>query len=125
VIYGTLDVYLPAVLFGAIGTGACCNICPTYPLAETVTRLETVRADFVFFAPQHLDRVRAAAAQAGVPTENLFVLDSSTTGEAVAGGAIRHWSSLLDLVNGPTFEWRRLSSEEAKTTTALLTHTSG
>ncbi|OGM50649.1 hypothetical protein ABOM_000777 [Aspergillus bombycis] len=125
VIYGTLDVYLPAVLLGAIGAGACCNICPTYPLPETVARLEAVQADFVFFAPQHLDCVRSAAAQAGVPTENLFVLDEFTTGQAVAAGAVQHWSSLLDQAKGPEYQWRRLSAEEAETTTALLTHTSG
>ncbi|KAE8147517.1 AMP-binding enzyme [Aspergillus avenaceus] len=123
VIYGTLNAYLPAVLLGAIGTGACCNISPSYPPPETVARLEAVNADFVFFAPQHLKCVRAAAERAGVPVANLYVLDDSVTGEEVEG--VQHWSALLDLAQGPDFEWKRLSEEEAKATTALLTHTSG
>ena len=117
----------PTVLFGAIGAGACCNICPAYPLAETVARFQTVSADFVFFAPEHRDVVTAAAKVAGVSTERLFILDGLSTDEAMgnANDLVAHWSSLLDLDEGPAFEWRRLSDEEAKTTTALLCHTSG
>jgi 4-coumarate--CoA ligase len=124
VIYGTLNVNFPAVLLGALGAGATCNICPAYPLAELVARLRMINADYVFFQPEHLETVTAAAKVAGVPVENLFVLDDFETCEEQKY-PVSHWSVLLDLVKGPNFQWRRLSEKEAKTTTALLCHTSG
>jgi hypothetical protein len=124
VIYGTLNVNLPAVLLGSIGAGASCNICPAYPLAETTARFQTLSADYVFFEPRHLETVTAAAKVAGIPTENLFVLDDFEICEELRY-PLPHWSLLLDLVDGPTFQWKRLSEEEAKTTTALFCHTSG
>ncbi|KAJ6000798.1 hypothetical protein N7481_001207 [Penicillium waksmanii] len=124
VIYGTLNVNLPAVLLGSIGAGASCNICPAYPLAETTARFQTLTADFVFFEPRHLETVTAAAKAAGIPAENLFVLDDFEKCEE-SRYPVSHWSLLLDLMDGPTFEWRKLSEEEAKTTTAMFCHTSG
>ncbi|PYI28862.1 AMP-binding enzyme [Aspergillus indologenus CBS 114.80] len=128
VIYGTLSTNLPTVLLGAIGAEASCNICPAHPLAEAVERLRTVGADFVFFAPEHLGLMVAAAAEAGLLASQLFIVDDidvSLTETAQADGAVSHWSVLLDRQNGPSYLWRKLSPEEARTTTALLTHTSG
>jgi 4-coumarate--CoA ligase len=124
VLYGTLNVYLPAVLLGALGAGASCNICPAYPLAETTARLRTIKADYVFFQPEHLETVTTAAKIAGVPDENLFILDESETCEKLQS-PVSHWASLLDLINGPSFQWKRLSDDESKKTTALFCHTSG
>lgn len=123
----TLNVNFPIVLLGAIGAGACCNISPAYPLAETATRLQTINADFVFFGPEHRELVTAAAKVAGVSTERLFILDGFDADQAKSdgNGLVAHWSSLLDFVEGPAFEWKRLSEEEARMTTALLCHTSG
>jgi hypothetical protein len=93
-------------------------------LAETTARLRTINADYVFFQPEHLETVTAAAKIAGVPDENLFILDESETCEKLQF-PVSHWASLLDLINGPSFQWKRLSDDESKKTTALFCHTSG
>ncbi|CAG8226572.1 unnamed protein product [Penicillium salamii] len=129
VIYGVLNINFPVVILGAIGAGAVCNICPAYPFDETVARFQTTNADYVFFAPDHRNVVTSAAKVAGISSECLFALDGSKIDEKVGNFhgncEVSHWSSLLDFTKGPSFQWRKLSEEEAKTTTALLCHTSG
>jgi acyl-coenzyme A synthetase/AMP-(fatty) acid ligase len=123
VIYGELTTRLPVVLLGSIAAGACCNICPPYPLEETAKRFSDVEADLVFFTPKHSAVVRAAAAQVGLAEKNLFILDHESVGFACGG--LQHWTAFLDSNQDPEFRWRRLSAEDAKNTSVLLMHTSG
>jgi hypothetical protein len=123
VIYGGLTTCLPVVLLGSIAAGACPNICPSYPLEQTAQRFSDIEPDLVFFTPQHGAVVRAAAAQVGLEEENLFVLGNESTEFALEG--MQHWTALLDVDSGPEFQWRRMSAQDAKITTAMLMHTSG
>ncbi|KAJ0422017.1 AMP-binding enzyme [Aspergillus carlsbadensis] len=126
-VYGTDNVHFSLAILGVLAAGAACNILPTSPVEYLVNRLRQLNCDTILFAPQDLETVRAAAKELGIPDERLFVVDEvlQNPEQTCCAGAVRHWSYLLDTPGRETYEWPRLSSEEAKNTTAFLIYTSG
>lgn len=120
-IYGNWTINFVVSLLGAIGAGAVCCVCPSNPPREAEICLGPLRPDFVLCAPEDIQKLHAVADKLEIPLKNVYSLDSSLEHH----GCADHWASLLDTEDGPAFEWPRLSSEEAKTKTAMLIYTSG
>ncbi|KAL3473299.1 hypothetical protein BJX99DRAFT_200518 [Aspergillus californicus] len=130
-VYGDANIHFPLAVLGVVAAGAACNLLAPGPVENLVSRLKQLDCDIVLCAPGDLGDVLAAARELGIPTERLFVVDGvlgggdwRSRGRSEKGDA-RHWSYLLDTPGGDDYEWPRLSSEEAKTTTAVLLYTSG
>lgn len=60
----------------------------------------------MLFAPPMLYEVRKTAKELNIPTDHLFVVDDSRTGESTPDG-IRHWCYLLDTPGSDLYQWRR------------------
>ncbi|CEL06997.1 hypothetical protein ASPCAL10164 [Aspergillus calidoustus] len=126
-VYGTDNIHFCLAVLGVIAAGASCNVLAVSPVDYLVSRLRQLDCDTILFAPPDVDTVRAAAEELGIPNERLFIVDEALDNSetTLAVGGIRHWSSLLDTPGRATYEWPKLSPEEAMTTTAFLIYTSG
>ncbi|RDW62536.1 hypothetical protein BP5796_10838 [Coleophoma crateriformis] len=123
-IYGDSNVHFQIVLLGALGAGASVNMCPTCPVQDLAFRIQQLEADFVFFSSDEIDKAYAAAADSNIPKERLFSIDHSTETREAQGND-PSWSSIFNFKDGLSFQWKRLSDEESKNTTALYVYTSG
>ncbi|KAL3454126.1 hypothetical protein BJX65DRAFT_262844 [Aspergillus insuetus] len=114
-------------VLGVIAAGAACNVLAVSPVEYLVNRLRQLDCDVILFAPQDLETVRAAAKEIGIPDERLFIVDKTLNNpnDSPDTGRIRHGNYLIDTPGHETYEWPKLSPEEAKSTTAFLIYTSG
>ncbi|KAL4899090.1 hypothetical protein BDW74DRAFT_171771 [Aspergillus multicolor] len=126
-IYGEANHNFPIAVLGAIAAGAAVNILASSAVEYLVSRLRQLECDIVLLSPREADieAVLEAAVEVGIPREKLFVVDESVheTGSTMKG--IQHWGTLLDILGGYEYEWPKLSSEQARSTTAVLLYTSG
>ncbi|KAL4997379.1 AMP-binding enzyme [Aspergillus recurvatus] len=126
-IYGEANIHFAIAVLGILAAGAEVNILASSPVEYLISRLQQLKCDIVLFSPEQAD-VEAVLGAAGVlriPSERLFIVDESLSGNGALRDEARHWSYLLDTPGGDLYEWPRLSSDEAKSTTAVLLYTSG
>ncbi|KAL4929880.1 uncharacterized protein BDV17DRAFT_51389 [Aspergillus undulatus] len=130
-VYGEANIHFPIAVLGAIAAGAAVNILAPSPAEYLVPRLRQLECDIVLLSPNQADieAVGEAARELGISAKRLFMIDEKFKKPSTSAGGPetgpRHWGALLDIPGGDEYEWPRLSSTEAKNTTAVLSYTSG
>jgi acyl-CoA synthetase (AMP-forming)/AMP-acid ligase II len=127
-------LFFPTVVMGvmmadAIFTGAN----PTYVPRELAYQLRDSGARYLFCAEGSLDTGLAAAKEAGLGVDRVFVFDDGTAtfeGRTVEKdtpeGKVRHWTSLLDTKeNGAAYAWPDLHTPEELDRVVALNYSSG
>ncbi|KAL4745423.1 hypothetical protein BDW72DRAFT_211451 [Aspergillus terricola var. indicus] len=126
-IYGEANIHFVIAMLGVLAAGAEANILASGPAEYLVSRLRQLKCDIVLFSPEREDflTVLDAAGVLGIPRERLFIVDESLDSSETLKDKVKHWSYLLDTPGGDLYEWPILSTDEAKSTTAVLLYTSG
>ncbi|KAF3009831.1 hypothetical protein E8E13_010345 [Curvularia kusanoi] len=127
-------LFFPAVVMGAImAEGVFTGANPTYIARELAYQLKDSGAKFLLCAEASLDTGIAAAKEAGLTADRVFVFDDGTAifdGRKVEKdtplGHIRHWTELLDTEqNGHTYAWPDLKTKEELDKVVALNYSSG
>ncbi|CDH52778.1 phenylacetyl-ligase [Lichtheimia corymbifera JMRC:FSU:9682] len=111
------DYEYPIPLLGAAAAGGASSPAnPNYTVHEILHQLTLTKAKVIIGHPDNIDRVLAAASQAGVPQPHIFVLGSHE---------IKGCQSFRVLLGKRRGEITKLTAEESKTTPAYLCFSSG
>ncbi|KAK4104110.1 acetyl-CoA synthetase-like protein [Parathielavia hyrcaniae] len=129
------SIFLGVLMAGGIVTGAN----PGFVPRELAYQLKDSEAKFLFVAEHATKTAFEAAAEVGLPRENIFVLGTATTPSAstlaqspTAGPGVRgrvdgarHWTELLagNLAQASTWSWQEPANPEE--TTCCLNYSSG
>ncbi|KAJ8105405.1 hypothetical protein OPT61_g10199 [Boeremia exigua] len=109
-------MFFPSMVMGVImAEGVFTGANPTYVARELAYQLKDSGAKFLICAEGSLDTGVAAAQEAGLAADRVFIFDDGTAtfeGRKVEKdtklGHIRHWTALLDSEqNGHKHHWRR------------------
>lgn len=126
--------FLAAVAAGGIFTGAN----PSYTARELAFQLKNSGARFCFASEESIDTAVAAADEAGMRREDVFVFDDSLIIADNNGGreywdkdgsefkkkfGVRHWSQIV--APSEQFSWRVFSTREECNATAAINYSSG
>jgi 4-coumarate--CoA ligase len=96
---------------------------PIYTVGEIVYQIQNTNAKVLLVHPSLLDTAIAAAKQANLPLNRLFQFNDSPS---PASKGVQDWFSILgsdDAAN--SYQWPKLSPEEARTTIATINYSSG
>lgn len=127
VLYGEGNINFPLALFGILAAGASCALPAYQPAVGLAFYLKRLEAHVVFCAPESEAEVQAAAHRVGIPHDRVFIVNESLSGSGAVTSALGtcHWSRLLEHPAFDSYQWPRLSPEEAKETVAVFFQTSG
>ncbi|KAF2278726.1 4-coumarate-CoA ligase-like protein [Westerdykella ornata] len=120
---------LGVIMAGGIFTGAN----PTYVVRELAYQLRDSGARYLVCAEGSLDTGLAAAKEAGLGADRIFIFDDGAAtfeGRRVERetpeGKIRHWTALLDSPEeGRAYSWLELSTDEELDRVVALNYSSG
>ena len=127
-------LFFPSVVMGVImAEGVFTGANPTYVARELAYQLTDSGAKILICAEGSLDTGVAAAKEAGLSAEQVFVFDDGKAtfdGRKVKKdtplGRIRHWTELLDTEqNGHVYAWPDLKSKEELDRVVALNYSSG
>ncbi|KNG82853.1 hypothetical protein ANOM_008636, partial [Aspergillus nomiae NRRL 13137] len=122
VLYGLWNYNFYIALLGSLGAGAVFYNSPPLHMGGSVSRLESLKPEYLFVGPESLDDIPDILSQMAHPPQHVYVVDTSTH-KGDAKYRYEHWSSLFDFNEG--FSWPRVCDERLKTTPALVLTTSG
>lgn len=95
----------------------------TVSSAEVKYQIQNTGAKIMLVDPTLLDTALGAAKEAGFPIDHMFLFDDT---ERPNMHGIRDWRTILGSEKeAETWRWRSLSSEQARTKTAVLNYSSG
>ncbi|KAF2005717.1 4-coumarate-CoA ligase-like protein [Amniculicola lignicola CBS 123094] len=122
-------VVMGVVMAGGIFTGAN----PTYVARELAYQLRDSGARYLVCAEGSLDTGLAAAKEAGLGADQVFIFDDGiatfegrTVEKATPQGTIRHWTTLLDSPEkGKAYHWEDLKTDEELDRVVALNYSSG
>ena len=122
--YSTNHIFIPVLYYAVVGSGRIFTGCnPAYGVNETSYQLANTGTKTVFVEPQFLDVVLQAAEKNGVGKERIFLFGDREL-QSVQG--VRDWRTILGSEEEASrYQWRRMSAQESKTTTAVLNYSSG
>ncbi|KAJ4305849.1 hypothetical protein N0V90_001381 [Kalmusia sp. IMI 367209] len=133
-LYSGNTLFFPAVMIGIIMAGGIyTGANPTYVARELAYQLRDSGAKYLLCAEGSLDTGIAAAKEAGLGPESIFVFDDGVATferrkieREALGGKIRHWTELLDSEeNGRAFHWPDLRTDEELDQVIALNYSSG
>ncbi|MCJ1398124.1 hypothetical protein MMC11_001321 [Xylographa trunciseda] len=123
------NIFFPVVLIGTIMAGGIfTGANPGYGARELAHQLRDSEAKFLFCATESLETGLNAAAQTGLPKDQIFVFDGELRAEFENQNlrGCRHWSTLLSSVEeGEKYEWNPCSSVEDADQACILNYSSG
>jgi acyl-CoA synthetase (AMP-forming)/AMP-acid ligase II len=127
-------LFFPAVVMGVIMAGGIfTGANPTYVTRELAYQLRDSGARYLICAEGSLETGIAAAKEAGMGAERVFIFDDGTatfegrTAERqTSEGKIRHWTALMDTEeNGRAYAWPDLKTDEELDRVVALNYSSG
>lgn len=127
-------LFFPVILMGTVMAGGIfTGANPTYVVRELAYQLRDSGARYLVCAEGSLDTGLAAAKEAGLGPERIFIFDDGVAtfeGRAVerqtSEGRIRHWTALLDPAEkARSYAWPELSTEEELDRVVALNYSSG
>jgi 4-coumarate--CoA ligase len=127
-------VFFPSVVMGVImAEGVFTGANPTYIARELAYQLKDSGAKYLICAEASLDTATAAAKEAGLSADQIFIFDDGAAtfdGRKVEKttelGKIRHWTSLLDSPEaGSRYHWPNLTSKDELDRVIALNYSSG
>ncbi|KAF2014930.1 acetyl-CoA synthetase-like protein [Aaosphaeria arxii CBS 175.79] len=127
-------LFFPSVVQGVIMAGGVfTGANPTYVARELAYQLKDSGARYLICAEGSLDTGIAAAKEAGLTADQVFVFDDGVAtfeGRKVEKksdlGTLRHWTALLDTEeNGRRYAWPDLRTEEELDQVIALNYSSG
>jgi acyl-CoA synthetase (AMP-forming)/AMP-acid ligase II len=133
-LYSGNTLFFPIVLLGVImAEGIFTGANPTYIARELAYQLKDSGARFMLCAEGSLDTGIAAAKEAGMGPERVFIFDDGIAtfeGRKVEKstelGHIRHWTELLDTPErGTAYHWPNLTTPEELDRVVALNYSSG
>lgn len=122
--YTRNHIFIPVFYLGVAGTGRIFTGCnPAYGVDETTYQLKNTGAKMVLVEPMFLDTVLKATERAGLPRDRIYLFSDKPC-ETQDG--IRDWRTMFGSEEeAERWQWRRMSAEESKSTTAVLNYSSG
>lgn len=133
-LYSGNTLFFPIVVLGVImAEGVFTGANPTYIARELAYQLKDSGARFMICAEGSLDTGIAAAKEAGMGAERVFIFDDGLAtfeGRKVEKstelGHIRHWTELLDTPErGSAYSWPNLQTPEELDRVVALNYSSG
>jgi len=127
-------LFFPSVVMGVImAEGIFTGANPTYVARELAYQLTDSGAKYLICAEASLDTGVAAAKEAGLSAEQVFIFDDGSATfdgrkmeKDTALGRIRHWTELLDTEqNGHVYAWPDLKTKEELDRVVALNYSSG
>jgi 4-coumarate--CoA ligase len=127
-------LFFPSVVMGVImAEGIFTGANPTYIARELAYQLKDSGAKYLICAEASLDTGIAAAKEAGLSADQVFIFDDGTAtfdGKKVEKttdlGRIGHWTSLLDSPEaGSKYHWPNLTSKDELDRVIALNYSSG
>ncbi|KAJ4987637.1 AMP-binding enzyme [Stagonosporopsis vannaccii] len=127
-------LFFPSVVMGVImAEGVFTGANPTYVARELAYQLKDSGAKYLICAEGSLDTGIAAAQEAGLSADEVFIFDDGVAtfqGRKVERdtklGHIRHWTTLMDTEqNGHVYAWPDLKSPEELDRVVALNYSSG
>ncbi|OAK95611.1 acetyl-CoA synthetase-like protein [Phaeosphaeriaceae sp. SRC1lsM3a] len=127
-------LFFPSVIMGVImAEGIFTGANPTYVARELAYQLKDSGAKYLICAEGSLDTGIAAAKEAGLSADQVFIFDDGTAtfdGKVVEKttelGRLRHWTSLLDTPEaGAEYHWPNLTTPEELDRVIALNYSSG
>jgi 4-coumarate--CoA ligase len=127
-------LFFPSVVMGVImAEGIFTGANPTYVARELAYQLTDSGAKYLICAEVSLDTGVAAAKEAGLSSDQVFIFDDGTatfdgqTVEKDSGiGKLRHWTELLDSKeNGAKYHWPNLTTKDELDRVIALNYSSG
>lgn len=122
--YSTNHIFIPVLYYATVGSGRIFTGCnPAYGANETAYQLANTGAKTVFVEPQFLDVVLQAAEKNGLSKDRIFLFSDR---ECNTSRGVRDWRTILGSEEEASrHQWRRMTAQESKTTTAVLNYSSG
>ncbi|KAF1927760.1 acetyl-CoA synthetase-like protein [Didymella exigua CBS 183.55] len=127
-------LFFPSVIMGVImAEGVFTGANPTYVARELAYQLKDSGAKFLVCAEGSLDTGIAAAKEAGLSADSVFIFDDGnatfdgrTVEKSTELGHVRHWTALLDSkANGDAYAWPDLKTPEELDRVVALNYSSG
>lgn len=80
-LFSNNTIWYPVAMFGVVrGGGVISGASPAYGVEEMAYALKTAKAKFLFTVPKSMEVASKAAAAAGLPKENVFLLEGEVAG---------------------------------------------
>ncbi|ERF68573.1 hypothetical protein EPUS_04671 [Endocarpon pusillum Z07020] len=119
-------IYFPLVALGTIAAGGVfTSLLPEFKTRKIASYLQDTSARYILASKDFLDILLAAADQSNFPKASILVFDDSLK-QMELQPPLHHWSTIFSTQLDPPFRWQSLESEaKAKSTTAVIMHTSG
>ena len=119
-LFATNNVDTPAIIFGALWTGAVVSPAnPGYTAKELAYQLRDSEAKAVVTQLAVIDTVRKACKEVGIPESNIILLGD----ERDKNGRSKHWTSVRN-ISGAT-RYRKAKVNDPKKEVAYLVYSSG
>ncbi|OAL48967.1 4-coumarate-CoA ligase-like protein [Pyrenochaeta sp. DS3sAY3a] len=127
-------LFFPSVVMGVImAEGIFTGANPTYVARELAYQLTDSGAKYLICAEGSIDTGIAAAKQAGLGADRIFIFDDGIATfenrkveKSTELGTVRHWTDLLDSVDqGRQYAWPDLRTEEELDRVVALNYSSG
>ncbi|KAF2126881.1 4-coumarate-CoA ligase-like protein [Dothidotthia symphoricarpi CBS 119687] len=127
-------LFFPSVVVGIMmAEGVFTGANPTYVARELAYQIRDSGARYLICAEAGLETGVAAAREAGMGAERIFVFDDGVAtfegrgeGKDTQIGRVRHWSALVDCVErGEAYAWPELRTEEELDRVVALNYSSG
>lgn len=130
---GNTLFFSPVVMGVIMAEGVFTGANPTYVARELAYQLKDSGAKYLICAEASLDTGIAAAKEAGLSADRVFIFDDGTATlenkkveKDTELGHIRHWTDLLDTEqNGHTYAWPDLKTPEELDRVVALNYSSG
>lgn len=127
-------LFFPSVVIGVVmAEGVFTGANPTYVARELAYQLKDSGAKYLLCAEESLDTGIAAAKEAGLSADQIFIFDDGVATFEKRNvekdtdlGHIQHWTSLLDTEqNGHAYTWPDLKTREELDRVVALNYSSG
>lgn len=118
--------FIPVLFYASVAAGGVFSGASTaFTVNELVRQVKDANAKLLLCSQEFEERTVEAAKQCGIPIDRILVIDSKTPKDwklFPSGGG----SNVLDLVNGPKLEWKRMTTlEDTHAVTGCLLYSSG
>jgi 4-coumarate--CoA ligase len=119
-------IYVPPIYLATVGSKRCFSgVSPAYTAREVAHQMRAVEPAIVLIHPELLDTGIAAAEEANIPLERLFLFSDAAEIQAPVR-SVRDWKELLACNEESTaWKWEPLKGDIATRTVAVVNFSSG
>ena len=123
-IYSPNHLFIPAAYLGIVGSCRSFSAAnPIYTVTEVVHQLKNTEAKCILAHPSMLKNALAAAKEAGLSKERIFLFDDEPCQQQE--GVVDWREMIASEKEAESYTWKKLSPEEAVNTVATINYSSG